>query len=330
MIWLGIVVIAMLLIYTILIFVSVFNLFSAKEHDDLSGFIPTEKISIIIPFRNEEQNIITCLEGIILQVYPTELIEIILVDDNSEDNSAKLAENFLRDKNVSFKLIDLHSQNLFGKKSAIECGISQSSGSIIITRDADTFTESNLWLKTIAHQFKKTNADLILAPVILSGNSFIQAFQRFENVAITSLGYAFAKIKLPFVCSGANLAYKKSSFVKANPYKDNKHIPSGDDMFLLQCFLDEGFLISTTKNTKAIIYTAAETSLVQFINQRLRWASKAKNLHIKMAWFIGFILLLSNLFLLLMCIYGFFGGINYKFCLFALIYKCIIEFLLLF
>ncbi len=330
MIWLETVVIAILSVYTILIFVSIFTLLLSKKETDSNGFIPTEKVSVIIPFRNEAGNISTCLKGIIDQDYPIELLEIILVDDNSEDGSKQKAESFLKDKNIVYKLIDLKEHRLSGKKNAIETANAQSTGSIIITRDADTFTSNNLWLKSIAFQFKNSKTNLVLAPVILTGNTFIQAFQQFENMAITCIGYAFAKNNLPFVCSGANLAYKREAFLKANPYKDNKHIPSGDDMFLLQSFIDEGFSISTTKNTNAIVYTNAEKSISSFINQRLRWASKTKNLHIKTAWFIGILLFLTNLTVLITLFLGLFNPINSNFCLFTIIYKCIIDFLLLF
>jgi cellulose synthase/poly-beta-1,6-N-acetylglucosamine synthase-like glycosyltransferase len=330
MIWLETIVISILSLYTILIFVSIFTLLFSKKESDLNEFIPSEKVSVIIPFRNEENNIIKCLGGIIEQDYPAELMEIILVDDNSEDRSKQLAVSFLEGKLISYRLIDLKKQNLSGKKNAIEFAVAKSSKSIVITRDADTFTSNNLWLKTIAFQFKNSKADLVLVPVILKVNTFIQAFQKFENIAITSIGYAFAKNKLPFVCSGANLAYKKDSFLKANPYKDNKHIPSGDDMFLLQSFMEEGFSISTTKNTNAVVYTYAEKSLSSFINQRLRWASKTKNLHIKMAWFIGSLLFLTNILVLIIAFLGLFNAVNSNFCLFSIIYKCIIDFLLLF
>jgi cellulose synthase/poly-beta-1,6-N-acetylglucosamine synthase-like glycosyltransferase len=315
--------------YTILIFVSVFTLlFSKKENAE--EFLPSEKISVIIPFRNEVENMITCLEGISTQDYPIELIEIILSDDHSEDDSKQIAVDFLFKKGITYKLIDLKELHQSGKKAAIETAVSKATGTIIVTRDADTYTESNLWLKSIAYQFKSMKSDLVLAPVILSGKSFIQTFQRFENIAITCIGYAFAKNKLPFVCSGANLAYKKTSFIKADPYKENKNIATGDDLFLLQAFLDSGFRISAAKNIDCIVYTKAEKSVASFINQRLRWASKAKNLHIKPAWFIGSILFLSNIIILIMSVSCFFGGINWKFCLFTLLYKCIIEFLLLF
>jgi cellulose synthase/poly-beta-1,6-N-acetylglucosamine synthase-like glycosyltransferase len=331
MIWLDIVVITVLSVYTLFILLPVFVLlFEKKENNELLGFIPKEKISIIIPFRNEADVILNCLKGITEQDFPEELKEIILVDDNSEDNTMQVAESFLKEKQATYKLINLKEHNLSGKKMAIEQGVSWASRSIIITRDADTYTKSNMWLKSVAYQCHKSNADLLLAPVILSGTSFIQAFQQFENIAITSIGYAFAKLKLPFVCSGANLGYRRESFLKTNPYKDNKQIASGDDMFLLQSFIKEGFTIIPCKNNNSIVYTEAETSFKSFLNQRLRWASKAKSLTLKTSWSIASLLFLTNILLLVYFISGLFSSANSKFCLFALLYKCIIDFLLLF
>ncbi|HKC68567.1 MAG TPA: hypothetical protein VKG26_10065, partial [Bacteroidia bacterium] len=115
-----------------------------------------------------------------------------------------------------------------------------------------------------------------------------------------------------------------------NPYKNNFNVASGDDMFLLQEFMDAKLLVSTIKNHCAIVYTKAEKEAGAFISQRLRWANKAKNMHLKTAWFIGGLLFLTNLLLLFTIFLVVFSGANIKFCLFTIIYKCVIDFLLLF
>ncbi|HTA61032.1 MAG TPA: glycosyltransferase, partial [Bacteroidia bacterium] len=287
MIWLKMLVIITLWLYTVFMLVSIFTMLSAKKDADFTTFTPLEKISIIIPFRNEEHTIIRCLESLAEQDFPRELLELILVNDNSEDDTKKAAETFLHARNLNYQLIDLKTHNLSGKKAAIELAVARANGSIIITRDADTFTKSTRWLKSIAYEFVVTKPKLLIAPVILTGTSFIQLFQRFENMAISCIGYAFTKKKLPFVCSGANLAYRKDSFLQMNPYKNNLHIASGDDMFLLQSFINAKLLISTIKNPCAIVYTRAEKNLSSFFSQRLRWAGKTKNMRLKIAWFVG-------------------------------------------
>src|SRR6185437_5862825 len=178
MIWLKILVLAILLVYTIFIFVSVFTILFAKKDYDFSKFKPLEKISIIIPFRNEEHTIVKCLESLAEQDFPKELLELILVDDNSEDDTKQVAEKFLHARDFTYQLIDLKTHNLSGKKAAIELAVAKANGSIIITRDADTYTKSTRWLKSIAYEFVVTKSKLLLAPVMLSGTSFIQLFQR--------------------------------------------------------------------------------------------------------------------------------------------------------
>src|SRR5580698_3922583 len=108
MIWLDIVVITVLAVYTLFILIPVFVLlFNKKEGHRHSELVSEsqqilnqvqhdgkkERISIIVPFRNEVNSILNCLKGITEQEFPKELTEIILVDDNSEDNTAQLAES---------------------------------------------------------------------------------------------------------------------------------------------------------------------------------------------------------------------------------------------
>ena len=116
MIWFETIVISILTAYTILIFVPVFTLLFSKKEDDLALFTPTEKVSVIIPFKNETNTIVKCLESLVEQDFPAELLEIILVDDNSDDNSADIAEDFLQQKKLSYALIDLTYKSKGGKK----------------------------------------------------------------------------------------------------------------------------------------------------------------------------------------------------------------------
>src|SRR6202007_3230197 len=121
------------------------------------------------PFRNEEHTIVKCIESMAEQDFPRELMELILVDDNSEDDTKRAAENLLHAKNLPYLLLDLKKQHLSGKKAAIELAIAQATGSIIITRDADTYTKSTRWLKSIAYEFVVTKNKLLIAPVMLTG-----------------------------------------------------------------------------------------------------------------------------------------------------------------
>lgn len=293
---------------------------SKEKKSDVS--IP---VSIIIACRNEEKNISTCIESIYSQNYPKELIELIIVDDHSEDESINY---IIKSSNV--KLIRLPS-HLKGKKAALTEGISAAVHELIITRDADTFSDVN-WLRTIIDKQVNSDADMLICPVTLKAeNTFLNLFQRLEFYAFTIVTGATTFIKKPILCNGANLCFKKSIFTKVNGYKGNDDLASGDDVFLMNkiASLPEG-KIQYAKSLSATVYTSAENSLSGMTNQRLRWASKnTRNPNLWNA-FTGLSILLANISWLFIGVLSvFYQELTIYFVIIAAI-KCIIDFLLLF
>ena len=134
------------------------------------------KISIIIAMRNEEANIISCLQAISEQNYSSTLFEVIVVDDHSSDNSISVVKQFSQSHKdaISIFLLELKegsSENRF-KKMAISEGIKKASGELIITTDADCIAGKN-WLKCIASYYEKYNpvftVDSFIGPVHFRG-----------------------------------------------------------------------------------------------------------------------------------------------------------------
>ena len=126
---------------------------------------PSTKISVIISARNEGTNIESLLQSINNQLYPEELFEVIVVDDNSTDNTATLVRQFAFVKLISLKEDAINSY----KKKAIEIGIAAATGDLIITTDADCIVTPE-WLTTIENFYKQTGAVFIVAPVSLTPN----------------------------------------------------------------------------------------------------------------------------------------------------------------
>jgi len=184
-------------------------------------------VSIIIPFRNEENNLLHCIESIKNQQYEKDKIEMILVNDHSTDNSKSIVHAI---RNItSLNLPD----NLTGKKSAITYGINQAKNEIIITVDADIIANKN-WLSTIISKQQQTNAPMVIGQVKLEGSSnFTNAIQILEHAAITIIGGGAAKMNQALVCNGANLLFTKTAFKKVNGYHGNENLASGNDVFLL-------------------------------------------------------------------------------------------------
>lgn len=246
-----------------------------------NNFIPKTAISILIPARNETQNIEKCLTSIFKQNYPTALLEVIVIDDFSEDNTPFLVENF-RQKNgfENLKLIKLadeiqaHETQSF-KKKALEIAIAKAKGNLIITTDADCVAAPN-WLSLLVSFYEKNDLEFIAAPVnFYEEKNILEKFQSLDFMGMMCVTAAGIHSNLQKMCNGANLAYSKKAYLEVDGFRGIDHLASGDDMLLMHKIVDHfpdkiGFL----KNVDATIVTTAKPDLKSFFSQRLRWATK--------------------------------------------------------
>jgi cellulose synthase/poly-beta-1,6-N-acetylglucosamine synthase-like glycosyltransferase len=296
------------------------------------SYQPKSSFTIIIPARNEEKNIGICIEGILKQNYPNHLFEIIVVDDYSTDNTANIIEQIQKENN-HLRLIqlakELHHQQLNSyKKKAIELAINKSNYDWIITTDADCIIQTN-WLKNFDAYIQQTNAVFIGAPVVFSvKNTILSMFQYIDFIGMQTITAAAVSAGFHSMCNGANLAYKKNVFFEVNGFKGIDTIASGDDMLLMNKIKNKhpdkiGFLFSK----EAIVTTAPMPSWRSFLNQRIRWASKAKEYQDKTVYWVLWLVQLLNMFLLLVLMVGLFKPIFLLYGFALIILKTIIELL---
>lgn len=232
------------------------------------------RFSVIIPIRNEADNILNLLGDLEAQSHPKNSFEVILVDDHSEDQGPKICEIFLSKSAFNGKIISLKEAR--GKKEAITAGVSAAANEIILTTDADCRVPQE-WISSYNAVYHQSDFHMITGPVKMETGSFFQKMQQYEFAALIGIGAASLGSGHPGMCNGANLSYKRAAFLKVGGYQGNEHIPSGDDEFLLQklhTHHPDG--VTFLKNGGAIVTTRAKSSLQELVNQRIRWASKWK------------------------------------------------------
>ncbi|MFY0592746.1 glycosyltransferase [Roseivirga sp.] len=229
-------------------------------------------ISVIIPFRNEELNLVQLVSSLNNQVHSQ--FEAIFIDDHSEDNGFEVLQSLLSEVSFQYKILRLESGT--GKKEAIHLGISSSRYDLIITTDADCEMNAE-WLRTMACPFKESDLQMLAGPIGLKGDSFWQRMQSMESSALIGIGGVMISNGKPTMANGANLAYRKRAYHKVNGFEGISETPSGDDELLMNKVLaiyPKG--IQFCKLEKALVQTAAQPSWPLFKQQRLRWASKWK------------------------------------------------------
>ncbi|MDF2456887.1 MAG: glycosyl transferase family 2 [Cytophagaceae bacterium] len=242
------------------------------ETKPLSAALPTQGISLVIAFRNEAHRLGCLLRTLSKQDYPVSLLEVILVNDHSEDLFEPTIESF-SDFPFTLRVLSLE-QGKSGKKQAIAYGVSQAAQPWILTTDADC-TAGTHWVKSMMQHAEAAEATFVFGPVAFeSDRSFLTDFQQMELASLIGSGASLWKKGFPTMCNGANLLYKKS-LLTYDPYQSNQHLASGDDEFLMhQVYQREPQAVSFAKNKESLVMTEPCYSWPVLYQQRKRWASK--------------------------------------------------------
>lgn len=273
------------IVFSVLYFFMVLYFFTGwlrlKKASDI-GPPPSDKapfVSIIIPTRNESENIQVCLESIFKQNYPKHRFEVIVIDDYSTDPTIRLAREIKED---NLTVLDLQQylgnpgEYVPNKKKAIALGVKNANGDLIITTDGDCVRGEN-WLSTMVNYYLQNDYKLLTGPVMVKPAKWpLQIFQQLDVMNLLGITGATIRNVAPVMCNGANLLYAKEIFQEVEGYKGNNDIPTGDDIFLMQKIEAKypngvGFV----KNYEACVFPKPEKGLGKFFSQRIRWISKS-------------------------------------------------------
>jgi len=259
---------------------------------------PKTKVSVLIAARNEAANIGRTLSDILAQDFPRELLEIIVVDDHSTDDTAAVVRSFAEQGVKLLKLDASEPLNSY-KKKAISLAIQMATGEFIVTTDADCRMEKG-WLATVITYAEERGAVLVSSPVLYSRQKgFFEELQTLEFLYLIGLGAAGIGKKHASTCNGANLAYRRDVFYELGGFNGIDHLASGDDeLFLHKVAGRYPDRIGFCKSRDAIVYTDAKRTLRGFISQRRRWASKSTHYKNKGIVALGLAIWTFNLLLL--------------------------------
>lgn len=275
--------------YCLAIIVLIYG-FTKVNTIEYTGLTPKTKFSIIVPFRNEAENLPILLESLSKLNYLMELFEVILVDDESEES--------FKIPSLKFKVSVINNIRVTNspKKDAIVTALQIVSTDWIITTDADCVVDKD-WLLTLDNYIQLHDITMIAGAVTYDcGNSFLHHFQQLDLTSLQGATIGSFGIKKGFMCNGANFAYTKSFFQKLNGFNGNDEIASGDDVFLLQKAI--------AKSTEKVHYLKAQNTIVttkplndwkSLFYQRVRWASKTSSYQSSFGKGLGLLVFAGNL-----------------------------------
>lgn len=329
--------ITIIIIYLIFIVGFIYG-FDKVEDFELQDLEPETKFSVVIPFRDETENLRELLNSIYRLNYPKSMFEIILVDDDSKDGSVEVIQSVLdtsrkkRDTRTDvIKVIKNNRVTNSPKKDAISSAIAIAKYDWIITTDADCVLPK-YWLDAYDECIQIKTPNCIVAPVAYFGTTtFFNRFQALDFLSLQGATIGGFGLKKPFLCNGANFGYKSEAFKEIKGFSGDENIASGDDIFLLEKFKKLNLeKVVYLKTQKAIVHTKPVLNLKQLIQQRLRWASKTSRNPNGFSKLVGLVVFLGNLVCISIVPLLLFKILDSRTAFALLVIKLGIDFLLLF
>ena len=289
MIMITIILFSVVLVYAGSIVLLIYGLSKVKSFEN-TGLSPKTRFSIVVPFRNETENLPILLDSFSKLNYPEDLFEVILVDDFSSEQfqvqSSKFKLSVIKNIRVSNS----------PKKDAISTAIQSAENDWIITTDADCVVNEN-WLLSLDNYIQLHDVSMIAGAVSYEAkNSFLHHFQQLDLASLQGATMGSFGIGKGFMCNGANFAYSKSFFQELNGFGGNDGIASGDDVFLLQKAIARfPEKVQYLKSENNIVVTKPLDDWKSLFYQRVRWASKTGSYQSRFGKGLGLVVFVGNL-----------------------------------
>lgn len=255
-------------------------------------------VSILVCARNEEKNLQALIPLLLGQKHPD--FEVIVVNDRSTDGTRELLKRQSQaNPRLRFINIDILPAGWNGKKNALSQGIKLARNEVVLLTDADCKPVSANWANNMTLQFDDRCEIVLGYSPYLKTSGLLNTFIRFETL-LTGIQFAgLARIGLPYMGTGRNLAYRRSFFLEHGGFDGLMDVTGGDDDLWVNRH-------ATRTNTRirlgreSLVYSVPEVTWKLFLNQKLRHLSvgvRYRTLHrlllglfhgsLILSWFLG-------------------------------------------
>ena len=253
--------------YFLLLFLSIFwllVLFTEEEKKNVKKKHKTPFFSVIIPAYNEEKTILGTINSLINLDYPSDKMEIVVVNDGSTDKTQQYVENFI--SNNPAKSIILINQDNKGKARAMNEGLKIIKGEYFACLDADSFVHPDA-LQEMLPYFEDENVAAVCPLLkVKKPENVLQKVQWTEYIINMFYKLLNSRLDCIHVTPGPFSVYRTEIIRNLGGY-DEKTIT--EDLEIAIRLQKHHYKIVQTFD--AVVETVAPKTWRHLFQQRVRW-----------------------------------------------------------
>lgn len=229
--------------------------------DRTMGTLPLPSVAIIVPCYNEEKTLSASLHSLLALEYPREKLQIIVVDDGSQDATLAVAREFAHDSRVTI----LEKAN-GGKHSAMNMGLAHTTAELVGCLDADSIVAPSA-LMHIVPIFNNPRIAAVTPGIhVKVPRTALQHMQNVEYRLSLFNRFILASLGSAFITPGPFSIFRASIVRELGSWR---YAHSTEDMEMALRIQEAGYLIANAP--RAIVHTATPANFPALFRQRVRW-----------------------------------------------------------
>ena len=282
------------ILYAVQILVFALAGLNARYRSDRS-LRPT--VTIIVPARNEEESIRRCLDSMLHLTYPRHLLEIVVVDDRSTDNTSSIIQSIAQtNSHIKVVVAEPGAGNLWGKTNAVTQGIEHSSGEIILFTDADCVVPPS-WVEETVKYYTGEDIGIVAGFTSLRSNGLFQDMQALDWFVLFTVAAATTRLHLPVTAVGNNLSVRRKAYEATGGYRKIPFSVTEDYALFHATTSTTGYKPRFPLDRNTLVESSACKSWNELYHQKKRWFTGGRDMEPKSILLFGLSYILNALFL---------------------------------
>jgi cellulose synthase/poly-beta-1,6-N-acetylglucosamine synthase-like glycosyltransferase len=242
------------------------------------------RVVVLVPARNEEENILECLQSLVQLNYPKEAIQIWVGDDNSTDNTAQIIQQFAAENSgIHYYKVDKNLGSARAKGNVLEHLVQATEANYIFVTDADIKVSTN-WVRQLLPKLISQECGIVSGTTLVQGNSLFKTWQGIDWTIGNGNLIGLDRLGIKSTAVGNNMAFTRTAYLKTGGYS-HMEFSVTEDFQLFKAIRQAGFGSLNFMDAASLNISKAQESIKNLLHQRKRWMIGARDL----PWFWLFI-----------------------------------------